>query len=172
MSACNFLGRWRGRPAKPLSAGMASMHCSKSMESCRLAPLTNTAKGMPLASTTMCLLEPSLPLSVGLGPVCGPPGAWNCRAVNAGSFPIDLVMLTKANQHRMVQLPPHPSGLPIAQSTPTRHATAEAHGLGQVFPGDTCLKHKQNSIESSLIADSALARASLVGWNKGGDQGL
>src|SRR5450830_284116 len=101
----------------------------------------------------------------------GTPGTWDCRAVNASSFPIDLVMLTQANQHRMVQLPP-PSGLPIAQSTPTRHATAEAHGLGQVFPRDACLKHKQNSIESSLITDNALARAYLVGWNKGGNQGL
>jgi hypothetical protein len=81
-------------------------------------------------------------------------------------------MLTQANQHRMVQLLPHPSGLPIAQSTPTRHATAEAHGLGQIFPWDTCLKHEHNSIESGFIADSALARASLVGWNKGGNQGL
>src|SRR5258708_28504460 len=29
---------------------------------------------MPLASTTMCRLEPSLPLSVGFGPVSWPPG--------------------------------------------------------------------------------------------------
>src|SRR5450830_1447324 len=36
----------------------------------------------------------------------GTPGTWDCRAVNASSFPIDLVMLTQANQHRMVQLPP------------------------------------------------------------------
>ncbi len=37
-------------------------------------PLTSTTSGMPRASTTMCRLEPSLPLSVGLGPVSWPPG--------------------------------------------------------------------------------------------------
>jgi len=42
---------------------------SNILESCLFAPLTKITKGMPQASTTMCRLEPSLPQSVGLGPV-------------------------------------------------------------------------------------------------------
>ena len=57
-----------------LTAGSASRHFSNSIESCRFAPLTKTTRGTPRASTTICRLEPSLPLSVGLGPVSGPPG--------------------------------------------------------------------------------------------------
>ena len=40
---------------------------SNIVESCRFAPLTKITSGMPLASTTICRLEPSLPLSVGFG---------------------------------------------------------------------------------------------------------
>lgn len=62
--------RTLARPARPLSAGKASMQGSNSMESCRLAPLTRITNEMPRASTTMCRLDPNFPLSVGLGPVC------------------------------------------------------------------------------------------------------
>ena len=172
MSACSFLGRWRGRPGSPLSAGMASMHGSNSIESCRLAPLTNTTNGMPRASTTICRLEPSLPLSVGLGPVCWPPGGLGLSS-------------------RQCWLVPNRSGHAHAGESTSRGATTPTlrrpanHAIDAskschyrspwielVLPRDVCLKHKQDSIEGCLIADSALARASLVGWNKGGDQGL
>lgn len=61
-------------PSSPLTADMASTHGSNILESCRLAPLTRTTNGMPRPSTMRCRLEPSLPLSVGLGPVSWPPG--------------------------------------------------------------------------------------------------
>lgn len=64
----------RTRPGKPATTGIASMHFSNSMESCLLAALTRITSGMPLASTTICRLEPSLPLSVGLRPVSWPSG--------------------------------------------------------------------------------------------------
>ena len=38
MPACNSLGRWRGRLGSPRSAAMASIHCSNSIQSCRLVP--------------------------------------------------------------------------------------------------------------------------------------
>ncbi len=66
-------GLLRGCPSKPVIAAIASTHFSDILESCLFAPLTKITRGMPLASTTMCRLEPSLPQSVGLGPVSWPP---------------------------------------------------------------------------------------------------
>ena len=43
------------------------------MLSCRLAPVKTMARGRPLRSTTMCLLVPGLPRSVGFGPISSPP---------------------------------------------------------------------------------------------------
>lgn len=62
----------------------------------------------------MCLVEPSLPLSVGLGPVSSPPGAGYHYTINTRTLPINLVMFAQTNQHGMVQFLPYPSGLPIA----------------------------------------------------------
>ncbi len=67
-------GQRRGRPGLPPIGGKASINSSNTTESCRLAPVTHTAKGMPLRSTIRCRLLPSLPRSVGFGPVYGPPG--------------------------------------------------------------------------------------------------
>ena len=61
----------------PARAALQSFDCRYGVYTrlqCRLAPLTKTTNGMPWASTMMCRLEPSLPLSVGLGPVSWPPG--------------------------------------------------------------------------------------------------
>ncbi len=74
MSACSLTGRLWDWPFSPDTAGIASTVCSNAVESCRLAPVTVTASGMPRASTTMCRFDPSLPRSVGLGPVSSPSG--------------------------------------------------------------------------------------------------
>jgi hypothetical protein len=60
--------------AGPAIAGITSTHFSNISESCLFAPLTKITSGMPLASTTMCRLEPNLRLSVGFGPVSWPAG--------------------------------------------------------------------------------------------------
>ena len=69
----------------------------------------------------------------GWGPFPGPPGAWHRGAINAGPAPIDLVMLTQASEHGLVQLVPDASGAPVAQAPPTSHAAAVPEGLGKVF---------------------------------------
>ena len=51
------------------STGKPSSNSSNTTESCRLAPVTYTAKGTPLRSTIRCRLLPRLPRSVGFGPV-------------------------------------------------------------------------------------------------------
>jgi hypothetical protein len=48
----------------------------QSLEHHRLAPVTQKISGMPWRSVMMWRLLPSLPLSVGLGPVYWPPGGW------------------------------------------------------------------------------------------------
>ncbi|SMR02890.1 hypothetical protein PD5205_01583 [Xanthomonas fragariae] len=65
---------WFATTGLPPIGGKASINSSNTTESCRLAPVTHTAKGMPLRSTIRCRLLPSLPRSVGFGPVYGPPG--------------------------------------------------------------------------------------------------
>lgn len=82
---CSLLGRLRGEPFKPGTAGRVSRVRSNALESCRLAPVTVIAKGGPRASTTRCRLLPSLPRFVGLGPVSWPPGGWQ-RWPHPGSF--------------------------------------------------------------------------------------
>ncbi|KVH67215.1 hypothetical protein WJ41_01620 [Burkholderia ubonensis] len=62
----------------------------------------------------MCRLLPSLPRSVGLGPVSWPPGAGHARTVDACAPPIDLVMFAQAAQHGQMQLLPHARRLTIA----------------------------------------------------------
>lgn len=74
LSACSLPGQRRGRPGLPAMGGKASTSSSKTTESCRLAPVTHNAKGTPLRSTIRCHLLPSLPRSVGFGPLYAPPG--------------------------------------------------------------------------------------------------
>jgi len=127
---------------------------------------------MPLASTTICRLEPSLPLSVGLGPVSWPAGAWHRGAIYAGSAPINLVMLAQTYQHGLVQTLPNVIGIPVTQAPPAGHTTAVTQGLRQVFPWDACLKHEQNAIKRCFIAHGELACTTFDGRCEGGDQGL
>ncbi len=114
-----------------------------------------TARGMPRASTTMCRFDPSLPRSVGLGPVSWPSGAGDAGSTEAGAFPIDLVVLTQPTQHRQMLPMPYTGRLPVSQTSPTRHATAEAQFLREVFPRDAGLQHIQDAVERSSVIDRA-----------------
>jgi hypothetical protein len=62
-----------GFPRGPMIGGMASTSGRSWVESWALAAERRTASGMPFRSTTRWYLEPGLPRSVGLGPVCSPP---------------------------------------------------------------------------------------------------
>jgi hypothetical protein len=76
LSAWSFAGRLRGRPGIPLGptmGGMASTRGSSCVASWAFAGERWAASGTPFRSTTRWYLEPGLPRSVGLGPVCSPP---------------------------------------------------------------------------------------------------
>ncbi|AOD14335.1 hypothetical protein BER93_05825 [Xanthomonas fragariae] len=87
-------GQRRWRPGLPPIGGKASINSSNTTESCRLAPVTHTAKGMPLRSTIRCRLLPSLPRSVGFGPVYGPPGGGYASGVQTSSAQVQRLSAT------------------------------------------------------------------------------
>lgn len=81
LSACSLAGRLRRWPEGRLMGGMESINPSQMTLSCRLAPVKQTASGVPRRSATTWRFVPGLPRSVGLGPVCWPPflpGRWRC----------------------------------------------------------------------------------------------
>lgn len=119
----------------------------------------------------MCRLEPSWPLSVGLGPVSCP-GAWHRGVINAGPAPINLLMFTQAGQHGLMQLLPDTSSVPVEQAPPASHAASLSKGLRKVFPWNNCLQHEQEAIEGSVIADRELGRTTSSKRHGGQDQGL
>lgn len=67
--------RWSlaSRALQTCNAGIASLHRSNIRAPCLFAPLARTISGMPLPSRTMCRLEPTFPLTVGLRPDFWPP---------------------------------------------------------------------------------------------------
>ncbi len=83
------------------------------------------------------------------------PGAGDAGSIEAGTLPIDLVVLTQPAQQRQVQSMPYTGRLPISQTSPARHATAEAQLLREVFPRDAGLQHIQDAVERSSVIDRA-----------------
>lgn len=154
-----FVRAFAGRPFRPGTAGIASTVRSNAIESCRLAPVTVIARGTPRASTTRCRFVPSLPRSVGLGPVSWPPGAGNAGRIQACPSPVNLVMLTQAAKHRQMQLVPYARGLPVSQASPASHAATETEFLRQVFPGDTRVQDVQDVAQCSPVVNRASATA-------------
>lgn len=57
------------------------------------------------------------------------PRDWRRLAINAGSAPINLLMLTKAHEHGLVKLRPHACRTPIALASPACHAASVAQTL-------------------------------------------
>ncbi len=101
----------------------------------------------------------------GWGRFPGPPGAGDAGSIEAGAFPIDLVVLTQPTQHRQMQPMPYTGGLPVSQTSPARHATAETLLLREVFPRETGLQHIQDAVERSSVVDRAPPFA-LGRWGK------
>ncbi len=83
------------------------------------------------------------------------PGAGGTGSIDAHTLPIDLVVLTQPTQHRQMQPMPYTGRLPVSQTSPIRHATAEAQFLREVFPRDTGLQHIQDAVERSSVIDRA-----------------
>ncbi len=147
-------GQRRGRPCLPAIGGKASTSSSNTTESCRLAPVTQNARGTPLRSVIRCRLLPRLPRSVGFGPVYAPPGGSHTGRVQAGPAQVQLVGLAQFGQQDMMQTMPHAGGLPVAQTPPAGHAAAVAQFQRQIFPGDAGAEDVDDAVEGLLITDA------------------
>ena len=123
--------------------------------------MTQKISGMPWWAVMMWRLLPSLPLSVGLGPVVRagacvlPPGAGH-----AGSAEVQLACTAQLVEQQQMQAIPHACGLPVTQTPPAGHATAKAQFLGQFLPWDAGAQHEQDAIEGRPVAHS---RATVLG---------
>src|ERR671914_1853220 len=115
----------------------ASMSSSKTIESCTLAAVVITARGIPFRSETRWRLVPFFPLSVGLLAVFGPPfwPGWKPNRVRPA--PSRSGRPPQGGREELGAEPlPHPSLLPLPQASPASHPRAAAHLLGQHLPGD------------------------------------
>lgn len=139
------------------------MHRSNSIESCLLAPLTKTTSGIPWASTTMCRLEPSLPLSVGFGPVSSPP-----RGLVPRSHQYSLGSNQSGHAHAgaptwLDAAAPRRQPHSIHEVGANSHATAIAYCLRKVL---------QDAVEGGFITDGAVTAATFSGCNVWGNERL
>jgi len=92
----------------------------------------------------MSCFEPLFLRSTGLGPVSSPPDRSHRPAVDDRPREVDLVGSAKPVQQDAMDLLPHAGGVPVAQTSPARHARAAAHLLGEMLPRDPGLEHEEN----------------------------
>lgn len=103
-------GRRRGWPALPPMGGMLPGSSSDGMLSWILGVVSMKAGGMPPPSVIRRRLVPSLPRSVGFGPVLSPPAYGQGCAVDAGPAPVDRACCPQPAPARDATPQPIPSG--------------------------------------------------------------
>ena len=100
---------------------------STSFISCRFAPSTTTAMGMPWPSVSRLRLVPLLPRSVGLGPVpFSPQGSFGHGSVHGLPFPIKAVLGIVLYQSFLPKPLKHPGSPPFLESVMHRAGRSEA----------------------------------------------
>lgn len=139
--------------------GVASTNLSNTTESCRLAPMAQNISGMPCRSVTRRRLSPSLPLSVGLGLVCEPPGNWTRWPVRANPTEVQPTGTPQLSLQQQMKLMPHACCLPLAQATPAGHAAAKAQFLRQIHLGRISAQRERDAVERQFIAQSRVTFA-------------
>ena len=146
--------------------GIASITSSKTMLSCRFAPVIRNVNGMPCRSETRWRFVPGLPRFVGSGPVAAPPfwpGCWRCP-----DRPAPSRWHRRDPTHRVTPGATAPrrqdaSRLPVTQPSPAGHAAATAQFLGQDFPWDAALEHEDDPRQAGAIRDTRTATLG-PGW--------
>ncbi len=165
MSACSLAGRLRGRPGRPrgpMMGGMASTSGSSWVESWALAAERRTARGMPLRSTTRWYLDPALPRSVGLGPVCSPP--FLARTLMLSTLArVQSMAASSPSQFssRGVQPLPDAGVLPVAQAAPAGDAAAAAQLLRQQPPRAAGAQDEDDAAQGGTVGDAGAAALGL-----------
>lgn len=138
--------------------------------SCRLAPSTTTAIGMPCASVNKLRLTPPLPRSVGLGPVFFPSQrGLRHRAVHRQPRPINLVDCIKRQQPQAPELLEYPGLSPLLEQ-PMRRTTRANTGGTQGIPLTARAQYKQDRVHRRTVTHPGLCPASGCGL-RGGKSG-
>lgn len=164
LSPWSLAGRSRGRPGfarGPMMGGIASTRGSSWVESWALAAQSRTAKGMPFRSTTRWYVEPTLPRSVGFGPVCSPPFRPDAEAVHARPRPVGGRLVAQPVQEPFVQLLPDASLLPVTESALAGGAAAAAQFFGQPPPGTARPQGEDDAAEGGTVGDAGPATLGL-----------
>ncbi len=142
--------------------GMASTRGSSWVESWALAAERRTASGIPFRSTTRWYLEPALPRSVGLGPVCfAPLFGPDAEAVQARPAPVDGRLVAEPVQQPGVQPLPDAGRLPVAQPPPAGDAAAAAQLPRQQPPRAAGAQHEDDAAEGGTVGNAGTAALGL-----------
>ena len=164
MSACSFAGFLRGLPLLPLTGWIESINSSRAFESCRLALVSNTVSGTPLASVTRCRFEPGRPRSRGLGPVFSPPLFAGMLAESRPALDQSVKSALPRWSSRMWCIRHHtPAFCQSRETTPASRAAATPDLLRQHPPGDAALEYVEDACEHVSVRYPRSA-AFLPGW--------
>ena len=87
---------------------------------------------------------------IGAGLIAAPQGS-GLGTIDRGAGPIELVGLLELGQEDLVQLLPDPGPLPGIEVVQAGHATATAHLLGQLLPGDARLEDEDDAGEDLSV---------------------
>ncbi len=113
--------------------GTASTAASSIRLSWTFAPVSFRASGMPFASVTMWRFVPSLPRSVGFGPVARPPFWRRSRRCRGSSTEVDAVSGGRAGRAARVADGPH-SALCQSRRRPSRSSPNRSPSPGVATP--------------------------------------
>ena len=107
---------------------------------------------------------------IGAGLIAAPQGT-GLGTIDGRARPIELVGLLEFGQEDLLQLLPDPGPLPGIEVVQTGHATATAHLLGQLLPGDARLEDEDDAGENLAVIQrlaSGEPEATRLGLGKSG----
>jgi len=134
--------------------GMASLWGRTRVEWWALATAARTASGMPRRVTTRCYVDPGLPRSTGLGPVCAPPFGLDAEAVHAHPPPIDSSLVAEPVEQPRVQPLPDSGRLPVGQPPSAGGAAPTAQLFRHQPPRAACAQDEADAAEGGTVGDT------------------
>src|SRR4051812_3155708 len=138
---------------------MASSVASSSLKSGTLAPATAKPRGRPRASVTTERLVPSLPRSVGLGPVFSPTqGSLGHRPVGRQPLPVDPGHLVVSQQPQAPELVEHPGPDPFGEAPVGRGLRADPGGA-QRAPLAAGAQDEEDPVQGGPVRDARIVAA-------------
>lgn len=125
--------------------------------SLRLEPVRLQARGMPVASTSRCCLEPGRLYQPGSGPSWRPLFRPDLARVDDRPRPLDLTRRPQPREQVRVQTLPYPCPLPLVQAPPTGDPGSEAELLRQVRPRDPRVENEEDPLQRLPVGEAPAA---------------